>query len=88
MRYTLSPDNGRDFRPFRSGERYSPDDLLRIASKHGLAITRPNGSLRIRGSRRLEARKAGRVVARFAEFRLAGVVSEPVQVGSIRGRLL
>lgn len=89
MRYTLTPDDGKDRKPFKSGTAYDDREIVRLARREGFYVTRPNGSQRIRGSGRLQVWKGDKIVARFERLNLPESRAEkPTQVAVIRGRLL
>lgn len=88
MRYTLTPDDGKDKKPFKSGMAYDDREIVRLARRVGFYVTRPNGSQRIRGSGRLLVWNGDRIVARFVRQELRESKSRPEPVGTIRGRLI
>ena len=89
MRYTLTAVSGPARRVFRNNAAYDDREIVRFARREGLTVTRPNGSTSIRGSSRLFVLKGVRIVARFERQAVVDAPAvKPVQVASIRGRLI
>lgn len=84
----MTPDDGKDRKPFKSGTVYNDREIVQLARRAGFYVTRPNGSQRIRGSCRLIVWDGNRVVCRFARQDLSDSNARPVMVGSIAGKLV
>jgi len=89
VRYTLKSVAGPARRLFKDDVAYDDREIVRLARREGLYVTRPNGSQRIRGSSRLQVWHGNRIVARFERQTLPEAkVENPTPVATIRGRLI
>lgn len=89
MRYTLTSVSGPARRIFKEEVAYDDREITRLAAKVGLYVTRPNGSINIRGSSRLIVWKLNRRVARFQRHTAPESRAEaPEKVATIRGQLI